>query len=142
MIHTLCTEGVLEASVVAVWWSVVHGQVNHVHVVGVRLERRVVVVVMVVVIVVVIVWGRKVLQRGHIGCWRQPGYDDRMVPVVPALGWSRWVTGTWRNEQGSLHCLWVRGGRGVQIGWVFWGWTHTRPLGICHRFRGWAHPLP
>lgn len=130
----------LEASVVAVWWSVVHGQVHHVHVVVVRVERRVVVVV--VVIVVVIVWGRKVLQRGHVGCWGQAWYDDWMVPGVPALGWSRWVAGTWRNKQGSLHCLWVRRGWRVQIGRVFWGWTHTRPLGICHRFRGWAHPLP
>lgn len=39
----------LEASVVAVWGSVVHGQV---HVVVMRVDRRVVVVVIVVVVIV------------------------------------------------------------------------------------------
>lgn len=61
---TLDTECVLEASVVAVWGSVVHGQVHDVHVVVMGVDRRVdrrVVVVMVVVVVVVIVQGGQVL---------------------------------------------------------------------------------
>lgn len=53
--HRVC---VLEASVVAVRGSIVHGQV---HVVVMRVDRRVVVVVMLVVVVVVIVQGGQVL---------------------------------------------------------------------------------
>lgn len=57
-IDTLGTGCVLEASVVTVRGPIVHGQV---HVVVMRVDRRVVVVMVVVVVVVVIVQGGQVL---------------------------------------------------------------------------------
>lgn len=61
--HTL-SQGVLEASVVTVLWSVVHGHVHDVHVVVMRVDGRVVVVVVVGVVVVVVVV--IVVQRGQV----------------------------------------------------------------------------
>lgn len=129
--HTLVTECVLEPSVIAVRGSVVHGQVHQVHVVVMRVNRRVVVVVVVVAVVIIVVVKRgKVLQRGHVGCRRQPGHDH--LVVHPALGWSWRVAGVGRDEQWSLYCLGLR-----RCQWVFGGWTHTRPLdisdGLCRR---------
>lgn len=117
---------VLEASVVAVWRSVVHGQVHHVHVVVMRVNGRVVVVV-----VVVIVKGGQVVQRGHVGRWREPGHDH--LVVYPALGRSWRIARVRRDKQGSLYRLGVRRCRQVRVGWVFWGWTHTWPLGVSER---------
>lgn len=128
----------LEASVVAVRGSVVHGQVHDVHVVVMRVDGRVV-VVMVDVVVVVIVQGGQVLQGGHVGGRRQPGHDH--LVVHPALRRSRWVAGAWRHEQRSLYGLRVRRGRDVQVWWVFGGRTHTWPLDFCDGLRRRADPL-
>lgn len=132
----------LEASVVAVWWSIVHGQVHDVNVVMMRVDRRVVEVVMVVVVVVVvvIVQGGQVLQGGHVGGRGQPGHDHLMVQ--PALGWGRWVAGAWRHKEGSLYCLRVRRGRGVRVLWIFGRRTHTWPFGVSDGLRRRADPLP
>lgn len=110
----------LEASVVAVRGSVVHGQIN---VVVMRVDRRVVVVMVVVkmmMLVVVIVQGGQVLQRGHVRGWGQPGHDH--LVVYPPLRWTRWVAGMWRHKKWSLHCLRLRG-QGVLVRHVFRGRT-------------------
>lgn len=131
---------VLEASVVAVRGSVVHRQVHDVHVVVMRVDGRVVVVVEVVVVVVVIVQGGQVLQGGHVGGRGQPGHDH--LVVHPALGRDWWVAGAGRHEQGSLYRLWVRGGHGVRVRWVFLRRAHARSLGVGDGLWRRADPLP
>lgn len=131
--HSSQSVCVLEASVVAVWRSVVHGQVHHVHVVVMRVNGRV------VVVLVVIVKGGQVLQRGHVGCRREPGHDHMVV--YPALGWSWRVAGVRRDEQGSLYRLGLRRCQWVWVGWVFGGWTHTWTLGVSDGLYGRADSL-
>ena len=111
-----------------------HGQV---HVVLVRVEGRVVIVL---VIVVVVVQRGQGMQWGHVGRRGKPGYD--YLVVHPALRRSRRVAATRRDKQGSLYRLGVRRGRWVGLGWVFWGRTHTWPLGFCDGLRWWSDPLP
>lgn len=137
-VSTLAMESGLEASVVAVRRSVVHGQVHHVHVVVMRVDGTVVVVVMVVV--VVIVQGGQGLQRGDVGGRGQPG--EHHLVVHPALRRGRRVAGAWRHEQGSLYRLQVRRGGRVRVLGVFLGRTHARPLAFCDGLRRRTDPLP
>lgn len=118
------------------------GQVHHVHVVGVRVTRRVrrVMVVVAPAVVIVIVWGGKVWQGRHVGGGRQPRHDHLMVH--PALGGSRRVAGVGGDEQGGLHRLGLRRRHRVGVGGVFRGWTHAGPLDVGEGLRWRTHPLP